>query len=261
MARTAEGQTSVAQEIKNLMLREQQRREARQIKHALNAPTRRALSSIEVYRSGQWVELETRQDIESALLHELEAHFNQAASTPFCCEPLLSSIGPLGNSAAARSVLAGNFSTPRCTDHWAVQLLPYLKQTIPTTEPRPITTEKHIAGWKRVREKTLAGPSGITIPHMKAHGFSKILSDIDTTMANLPYLHGFSPQRWKKGLDVMLEKKPGVHHFGQFCCTRQTSTKTIKDWVGKCCIERNNIKQWPQNNTEVEKSFQRSINH
>jgi hypothetical protein len=115
MARTAEGQTSIAQEIKNLMLREQQRQEARQIKHALNAPTRRALSSIEVYRSGQWVELETRQDIESALLHKLKARFNQAASTPFCCEPLLSSIGPLGTSAEARSILAGNFQTNKQT--------------------------------------------------------------------------------------------------------------------------------------------------
>jgi hypothetical protein len=70
--------------------------------------------------------------------------------------------------------------------------------------------DEYIAGWKRVREKTSAGPSGITIPHFKAHGRSKYLSEIDTIMANLPYIYGFSPQRWKKGLDVMLEKKPGV---------------------------------------------------
>jgi hypothetical protein len=45
---------------------------------------------------------------------------------------------------------------------------------------------------------------------MKAHGRSLFLSNIDTIMANLPYVHGFSPSRWRKGLDVMLEKKPGV---------------------------------------------------
>jgi hypothetical protein len=46
-------------------------------------------------------------------------------------------------------------------------------------------TEEHITGWKHVREKTSAGPLGITIPHLEAHGSLKILSDIDTTMANL----------------------------------------------------------------------------
>jgi hypothetical protein len=192
------------------MVREQQRREARQIKYALQAQNRRALRSIEVLQSGQWVELDTRQDIETALLHELEARFNQAAMTPFCTEPLLSAIGPLGTTSAAQSLLAGNFEPPLDTNYWAKQLLPFLKQIIPTMELKAITPKEHIAGWRRVREKTSAGPSGITIPHLKAHGSSRILSEIDTTMANLPYLFGFSPRRWKKGLDVMLEKKPGV---------------------------------------------------
>jgi hypothetical protein len=193
MARSSEGRSSVAQEIKNLMVREQQRREARQIKYALQAQNRRALRSIEVLQSGQWVELDTRQDIETALLHELEARFNQAATTPFCTEPLLSAIGPLGTTPAAQSLLAGNFEPPSDTNYWAKQLLPFLKQIIPTMELKAITPEEHIAGWRRVREKTSAGPSGITIPHLKAHGLSRILSEIDTTMANLPYLFGFSP--------------------------------------------------------------------
>jgi hypothetical protein len=61
-----------------------------------------------------------------------------------------------------------------------------------------------------VKEKTAAGPSGITIPHMKAHGVSPFWTEVDCIMANLPYRYGFSPKRWQRALDVMLEKKPGV---------------------------------------------------
>jgi hypothetical protein len=48
---------------------------------------------------------------------------------------------------------------------------------------------------------------------MKAHGQSKHITEVDTIMANLPFRHGFSPERWKKGVDVMLEKKPGVRQL------------------------------------------------
>jgi hypothetical protein len=209
-ARIQDGQTSVAQEIKSLMLRERQRRDARQIKYALSHRSRRSLCSIEVQQSGQWVELDTRLEIEAALLKELEGRFNQASDTPFCTEPLATLAGPFGNSEASKQILSGKFQSPQGTDFWATQLIPFLKQEITTSELRPLSMDEYIAGWKRVREKTSAGPSGITIPHFKAHGRSKYLSEIDTIMANLPYIYGFSPQRWKKGLDVMLEKKPGV---------------------------------------------------
>lgn len=58
-----------------------------------------------------------------------------------------------------------------------------------------------------------SGPSGITIPHMKAHGSVPYLAEVDALMAHLPYLHGFSPERWQKGRDIMLEKKPGIRQI------------------------------------------------
>jgi hypothetical protein len=48
---------------------------------------------------------------------------------------------------------------------------------------------------------------------MKAHGKSEFLTCVDTIMANLPYRRGLAPSRWKKGLDVMIEKKPGTRRL------------------------------------------------
>jgi hypothetical protein len=147
--------------------------------------------------------------METELLQELEIRFNQAANTPFQTEPLLSELGPLGISDISHRILKGTYEPGNVVDKWAKRLIPFLSQVIPTEKANDLTPTQYRQGWKRVKEKTSAGPSGLTIPHMKAHGTSEYLTAIDCIMANLPYRYGFSPTRWKRALDVMLEKKPG----------------------------------------------------
>jgi hypothetical protein len=213
-ARAKEGHLSIAQEIWNLQQREKQRREARHIKQAMSSRIRQSLSSVEIMTSeGTWEELTDQSEIEAALLKELESRFNQASSTPFCSYLLLEATGRMGESEAAKSILNGKYTPLGPKDTWSQALIPFLCQTIPTRNPHFISVSEHIAGWKRVKERTAAGPSGITIPHFKAHSVSPILSEIDTIMANLPYFFGFSPERWQKGLDVMIPKKPGIRQI------------------------------------------------
>lgn len=209
-ARAAIGNTSAAQELRNMLMRERQRHDARQIKYAISNQERRGLQSIEVLKSdGQWQELSAKQDIEHALLQELEGRFNQAAATPFATEPLLSYAGPVGESQGAQEILRG-VSVLRGLDPWAEKFLPFLEQVVPTQPIGEVSDAEYVASWKRVNERTSAGSSGITIPHLKAHTTSPFLTKVDNALANLPYKFGFSPARWKKGVDVMLEKKPGT---------------------------------------------------
>jgi hypothetical protein len=209
-ARLSEGNLSIAQEIRNLTSRERQQQDARTIRNSLSISILKALCSIEVpANDGSWVEMSEHADIERALHAELASWFNQAATTPFCQNPLRTEMGSCSTTAAAKEILSRRYMSNNI-NNWAAQLIPFLKQEIPTTGPTYCSIQQHIAGWKRVKERKSAGPSGITIPHMKAHGRSLFLSNIDTIMANLPYVHGFSPSRWRKGLDVMLEKKPGI---------------------------------------------------
>jgi hypothetical protein len=215
-ARSAEGKTTLAQELKNLSLREQQRRDARLIKQSMSANSRKGLSSIEIKDAkGNWIDVIDQSSIESELLMELRTRFNQATGTPFQSEPLLSEVGSLGTTEKSQQILQGTYEPPEHTDEWARKLIPFLSQVIPTEDPTDITPEQYKAGWKKVKEKTPAGPSGITIPQMKAHGTSEYLTKVDTIMANLPYRYGFSPLRWRKGLDVMLEKKPGARQLSK----------------------------------------------
>jgi hypothetical protein len=213
-ARAESGHTHIAQELKNLLTRERQRNEARFIKQILQPNNRAGLNTIESQDAlGRIVELTRQADIESALLEELEKRFNQASNTPFLQDHLFQDIGPLGVSEASRAILAGQYTPHNDVDEWATKLIPFLQQVIPTRLPRNLSRQEYIAGWKKVKERTSSGPSGVTIPHMKAHGQSEFLSEIDTILANLPYRHGFSPARWRKGLDVMIEKKPGARQL------------------------------------------------
>jgi hypothetical protein len=162
------------------------------------------------------VELSERADIERALHVELASRFNQVAATPFCQDPLRTEVGSCAAATSAMEILRGSYTSDDI-NYWAAQLIPFLKQEIPTEEPYYCSIQQHIVGWKRVKECTSAGPSGIMIPHMKAHGRSLFLSNINTIMANLPCVHGFCPLRWRKGLDVMLEKKPGIRKINTLC--------------------------------------------
>jgi hypothetical protein len=212
-AKAETGNTSAAQELKNLVMREQQRRNARTIKFAIANQERKGLSSIEVLKNGEWVELTNQQEMEAALLKELQARFNQAKETPFAIKPLLLEAGAVGFGPSSNQILRGNFVPSHDTDPWAAKLIPFLKQEITQAPIDKLTKEEYAAGWKKVKERTSSGPSGITIPHMKAHGLVPYLAEVDVLMAHLPYFHGFSPERWQKRLDIMLEKKPGVRHI------------------------------------------------
>jgi hypothetical protein len=192
-ARAASGNISAAQELRNLFARERQRESARQIKNALSDTGIRGLSTIEVKNTeGEWVELTSQKDIEEALLTELATRFNQAAMTPFATEPLLSTVGKFGEAPGAQNLLKGN-SRIWDIDEWAAELIPFFRQAIETEPLSEISEHDYVVSWKKVNERTSAGPSGITIPHFKAHTTSPILTKIDTMMANLPYKYGFSP--------------------------------------------------------------------
>jgi hypothetical protein len=66
--------------------------------------------------------------------------------------------------------------------------------------------EDHIKGWRKAREFTATGPSGLTFSHFIAATYDPLLASFDATMANIQYATGYSPIRWQSGTDVMILK-------------------------------------------------------
>jgi hypothetical protein len=81
--------------------------------------------------------------------------------------------------------------------------------------PSPISA--HIASsdfqalYKIMDEQTSSSPSGRHIGHYKAAVKHDHLANLHSMMMSIPMQAGFSPERWRQIIDVMLEKKQGDH--------------------------------------------------
>jgi hypothetical protein len=147
----------------------------------------------------------TTSEMETACLAENERRFQQAGTTPFLVEPLMEAFGLLGHAPVIQQVLDGTYIPPPNTDENAKLLLRQMSQ--PRTAP--ICVAEYRQAWYKATERTSSGPSNLHFGHHKAGAQNDILAQFETTMLNVVYLSGYSPNRWRKGLNIMIEKKPG----------------------------------------------------
>jgi hypothetical protein len=127
-------------------------------------------------------------------------------------------LGHTGDTPMAKAILDGTFKRESLTDEALAAILkqlskhPYVQEII-----QPIVTEADFkSAFKCVPEKAASSFSGRGVHHYKAcaEGSDDRLADIQSAihaaMMTVPLATGFCPERWKKAIDEMLEKIPGV---------------------------------------------------
>ena len=133
-----------------------------------------------------------------------------SSSTPFMTSPLLEDFGYLAQGPATSAVLDGSSVPPPGTDICAQKLIRELKMDAAVAEAPPMnavfSTKQHSRKWKKAREFTATGLSGLTFSHFIAAACDPLLASFDATMANIPHATGCSPLRWQTGTDVMIPK-------------------------------------------------------
>ena len=149
------------------------------------------------------------------IMENNEQHFQMMETTPPMQEPLVTELGYLGNTEAARQILDGTYVYPNGINLPTQQFLSSLQVTAPITASNHIvpsvSREDFQHYWKASHEQTSSTYSQIHFGHWKANADCNFLSEIHALFTDIVISTGHSPSRWQNGLSVMLEKKPGLH--------------------------------------------------
>ena len=155
-----------------------------------------------------------KEEMEEALKHINYNKLRMCDNTPLLRPPLRQIFGDKNNPQNVSDILNGTFTLPDTCDKYVQLLIKGLKQP-ETLRPhnRPfhprtkISTEDHIAGWKKMKERTSSGMSGLHFGMFKANATDPLLAELDASIRNIAYTTGHSYNRWKRGLDVQLLKR------------------------------------------------------
>jgi hypothetical protein len=73
-----------------------------------------------------------------------------------------------------------------------------------------ITTEQHMALWKKQRETTAAEPTSLGFHHLVAGAYIHKITAINATISSIPCQEGFSLDPWQVITDFQILKKLGL---------------------------------------------------
>lgn len=204
----AEEHNLTAAKMYGIMIqREAARSSFRKVRYVLGKMKGGSITKVDVIKDGSRVSLVSKIAIEEACMQENELKYRQTEQTPCMREPLRSLLG-IGTTPSCDRILAGTFSPPLSTDKYTKEFLAELKYDDKATSLSPfISTATFINGWRGMKERTSAGISGLHFGHLKATTFNKYLSNTEASLSNIPFITGYSPQSWRTGILVMIQKK------------------------------------------------------
>jgi hypothetical protein len=230
----------VAHEIRKLIKRECRRRMCRQIGGIMqpNTQNRGGLSMVYIPTSpkgpfpdgpdpkhwkGDWSTLTQPEDIALHVCAANARQYNQAATTPFTSEPLSGYFGTASDTPGAMSFLQGELPPESVLSQLQPETIQLLERTVGKGDSpsNPINTtisqEAFISCYNSIKEYTSSSPSRRHVGHYKAATKSDLLSTIYSKMMSIPFSAGFSPKRWHKVKDIMLEKEIGCPYVHRLC--------------------------------------------
>jgi hypothetical protein len=167
---------------------------------------------------GLWRQIVGKTQVEEHLIERNVEQFSHAGATPLGYTDLGRELGHTGDTPMAEAILDGTFKHESLTDEALAAIIKQLRKHPNVQESiQPIVTEADFkSAFKCVPEKTASSFSGRGVHHYKVcaevseDGLADIQSVVHAAMMTVPLATGFCPERWKKAIDIMLEKIPRV---------------------------------------------------
>jgi Reverse transcriptase (RNA-dependent DNA polymerase) len=193
--------------------REQTRHTFRKVKIVFGS-IRQGLTRVETLTptSNEWTVLTAKHDIEQACMNENQQRFTQASDTPSLLPSQLLELGWTANTPTATAILNNTLSAHGHKLHETIlDLAPFLSTPHTINALGSISTEvsrsDFRSAWKKCREFTSSGKSGLHFGHFIASCNDDLLTDLDRKFLEISMTHGIILQRWTQAIDVMIPKK------------------------------------------------------
>jgi hypothetical protein len=162
---------------------------------------------------GQQVTTWDQGEMEVQLLKENQLRFNQASLSPFLQTPLHSVVGKYGETQNTIDIIQATLPND-------VEERPMVREILNAMAAPPdmkmweldFSVDSFANGWRKSREQTASGKSGLHFGHFIAACKHQQLRNLECHMANFPLRIGYSPQRWQQGVEVMLLKQRDNFH-------------------------------------------------
>ena len=217
VAEAAAGRITAAGALRRRNHREQQRSLGRRLARFTGKHKRQSNTVLRVRQhdaTGQELPprvLDAKPDQEEAVLSEYEKRLRLTQGRGMMTGEMLVDFGYLGVGPAVQDVLDGVYEPPLGTDVytslWFKQLA--YKDPVQLEWEPDFSFDEFKTGWKKVRPRTSPGYSRLNALQFKVGLKNPYISQFDYAMARYPFRSGYSPQRWRIGLDAVIPKKIG----------------------------------------------------
>ena len=123
-----------------------------------------------------------KDTVEQKIMENNKIRFQLMESTPHMNELLLSNLGFLSDTDAAKRILNGTYICPEGVDAYTKNFIASLQITAPINPadfiPNMVSLQDYQTHWKRSKEHTSSSISGLHFGHWKAAAESNFLSKL-----------------------------------------------------------------------------------
>lgn len=204
-----------ADRLQEILRNEAQKKVWRGI-HRVTKPNRNGSAvRVEVpQKEGPPIVCDTKETVEAAIAGENSKRFGMANSAPICQGALFELLGYSANTETAERILDGTWEPPDDTDGPTLIILKEIGRIWKKMQDGEvdivISQEDFQHYWRRAKERTSSSFSGLHMGHYKAASYSDFLSRTHALKLSIITRTGSAPDRWARGLNVMLEKVAGI---------------------------------------------------
>ncbi len=162
------------------------------------------------------MEVTTEEAVTEVIISEVyNKRYVMANCAPICQDPFLRDFGHMSvTGTAPQAVLDGRYQHP-LLDESSTDLfheIAAIRSIIPANSiSTTLTRQEWQSYWKKADKRTSSSESGIHFGHYKAATSCDYISHYHAAKATVVLTLGQSPDRWKRGVTVMLEKERGVN--------------------------------------------------